>query len=53
MKSISIITPCFNEAGNVRELYEALYGHAIENILAFASGKPINVLNPEALSVRR
>src|SRR2546426_1866980 len=22
MKSISIITPCFNEAGNVRELYE-------------------------------
>jgi D-3-phosphoglycerate dehydrogenase len=38
---------------NVRELYEALYGHAIENILAFASGKPINVLNPEALSVRR
>ena len=38
---------------NVRELYEALYGHAIENILAFASGKPINVINPEALSVRR
>src|SRR6185436_19492361 len=38
---------------NVRELYEALYGHAIENILPFASGKPINVLNPEALSVRR
>jgi len=38
---------------NVRELYEALYSHAIENILAFASGKPANVLNPEALTVRR
>jgi len=38
---------------NVRELYEALYSHAIENILAFVSGKPANVLNPEALTVRR
>jgi D-3-phosphoglycerate dehydrogenase len=38
---------------NVRELYEVLYGHAIENILAFASGRPVNVLNPEALAVRR
>lgn len=38
---------------NVRELYETLYGHAIENILAYASGKPANLLNPEALSVRR
>ena len=38
---------------NVRELYEALYSHAIDNILAFASGQPANVLNPEALTVRR
>lgn len=38
---------------NVRELYEELYGRVIENILAFVSGKPVNVLNPEALSVRR
>ncbi|MBI3044920.1 MAG: D-2-hydroxyacid dehydrogenase family protein [Betaproteobacteria bacterium] len=38
---------------NVRELYEVLYGQAIENILAFISGDPVNVLNPEALSIRR
>lgn len=38
---------------NVRELYETLYNHAIENILAFALGKPANLLNPDALSARR
>jgi len=38
---------------NVRELYETLYSHAIENILAFASGNPANLLNPDALSARR
>jgi len=29
--------------------YEAIYGAAIDHILAFAEGKPINVLNPEVL----
>lgn len=29
--------------------YEAYFGAAIEQILAFAAGKPINVLNPEVL----
>jgi len=29
--------------------YEAYFGAAIDNILAFAAGKPINVLNPEVL----
>lgn len=38
---------------NVRELYETLYGHAIDNILAFASGEPANLLNPEVFSTRR
>lgn len=32
-----------------RDTYEKHYGAAIEQILAFAAGKPINVLNPEAL----
>jgi len=38
---------------NVRELYEVLYGYVIDNIVAFISGKPVNVLNPEALSVHK
>jgi D-3-phosphoglycerate dehydrogenase len=29
--------------------YEAYYGTAIDQILAFAAGKPINVANPETL----
>ena len=29
--------------------YEAYFGAAIDNILAYAAGKPINVLNPEVL----
>jgi D-3-phosphoglycerate dehydrogenase len=33
-----------------RDTYEKYYGVAIDNILAFGEGKPINVLNPEALS---
>jgi D-3-phosphoglycerate dehydrogenase len=35
---------------HVRELYETLYNHAIDNIVAFASGNPTNVINPEALA---
>jgi D-3-phosphoglycerate dehydrogenase len=33
-----------------RDTYEKYYGAAVDNILAFAAGKPVNVLNPEALS---
>jgi D-3-phosphoglycerate dehydrogenase / 2-oxoglutarate reductase len=29
--------------------YEAYYGAAVDNIAAFAAGKPVNVINPEAL----
>jgi D-3-phosphoglycerate dehydrogenase len=29
--------------------YENYYGTVIDSILAFAAGKPVNVLNPEAL----
>ncbi|HJQ64315.1 MAG TPA: NAD(P)-dependent oxidoreductase, partial [Burkholderiales bacterium] len=29
--------------------YESYFGTAIEQILAFGAGKPINVVNPEAL----
>jgi D-3-phosphoglycerate dehydrogenase len=38
---------------NVRELYEVLYGDAIDHIVSFISGNPVNILNPEALKVRR
>ena len=33
-----------------RDTYEKYYGAAVDSILAYAEGKPINVLNPEALS---
>lgn len=33
-----------------RDTYEKYYGAAVDNILAFAAGKPVNVLNPEALN---
>jgi len=32
-----------------RDTYEKYYGAAIDSIVAYAEGKPINVLNPEAL----
>ena len=34
----------------VDSTYEYLYGTAIDSILGFASGKPVNVLNPEVLA---
>jgi D-3-phosphoglycerate dehydrogenase len=36
----------------VREKYEGFYRNAVDNILAFASGKPTNVYNDEALAKR-
>jgi D-3-phosphoglycerate dehydrogenase len=36
----------------VREKYEDFYRVAVDNILAFAAGKPINVFNEEALGRR-
>lgn len=35
-----------------RDTYEKYYGEAVDAILAFAAGKPVNVLNPEALGKR-
>jgi D-3-phosphoglycerate dehydrogenase len=32
--------------------YEALYANAVEQLLAFAAGAPINVVNPEAIGKR-
>ena len=41
---------CTPHLGYVEErTYESYFGTAIEQILAFAAGKPINVVNPEAL----
>jgi len=41
---------CTPHLGYVEQAtYESYYGTAIEQILAFAAGKPINVLNPEVL----
>lgn len=33
-----------------RDTYEKYYGAAVDSILAYAEGKPINVLNPEVLA---
>ena len=39
--------------GYVEErIYESIYGMAIDQIVAFAAGKPINVANPEALGAK-
>ena len=35
-----------------RGSYEALYALAVDQLLAFAAGKPINVANPEAVGKR-
>jgi D-3-phosphoglycerate dehydrogenase / 2-oxoglutarate reductase len=35
-----------------RDSYEALYTLAVDQLLAFAAGKPINVANPEAIGKR-
>jgi phosphoglycerate dehydrogenase-like enzyme len=36
-----------------QEVYQKFYGETLENILAYLSGKPQRVLNPEALGKRR
>ena len=44
---------CTPHLGYVEErTYEAYYGTAIDHIVAYAEGKPINVLNPEAIAGR-
>jgi D-3-phosphoglycerate dehydrogenase len=35
-----------------KDSYESIYGGGVEQILAYAAGKPINVLNPEAAGKR-
>lgn len=45
-----ICTPHLGYA--VRESYENHYNMVIANILAFASGRPANIINPEALGAR-
>lgn len=45
---------CTPHLGYVEEAtYEAYYGSAIDNLVAYAEGKPINVLNPEVLRASR
>ena len=36
-----------------RDGYETSFSSSFEQVLAFAAGKPINVINPEALQVKR
>jgi D-3-phosphoglycerate dehydrogenase / 2-oxoglutarate reductase len=36
-----------------RDAYEGQFASSFEQVLAFAAGKPINVMNPEALNVKR
>lgn len=33
--------------------YELYFGEAFDNIVAYASGKPVNVVNPEALATKK
>jgi D-3-phosphoglycerate dehydrogenase len=33
----------------VRENYESMYSVAVDNMLAFAAGRPSNIINPEVL----
>jgi D-3-phosphoglycerate dehydrogenase len=35
-----------------RDAYEAQFGGAFDQILAYLDGKPVNVVNPEALENR-
>jgi D-3-phosphoglycerate dehydrogenase len=35
-----------------RGTYESYFGSAVDNLLGFAAGKPVNVLNPEAVGKR-
>ena len=35
-----------------QEQYEGLYGGAVDGLLAYAAGKPTNVINPEAMGKR-
>lgn len=45
---------CTPHLGYVEEAtYESLYGVAVNQLLAYAEGKPINVLNPEVLTKNR
>jgi D-3-phosphoglycerate dehydrogenase / 2-oxoglutarate reductase len=36
-----------------QEQYESIYGGAVNRLLAYAEGKPIDVINPEALQKKR
>ncbi len=36
-----------------RDSYELYFRVAFENIVAFAEGKPANIVNPEALTAKR
>ena len=36
-----------------RDSYELYFGQAFDQVIAFGSGRPINVVNPEALGVPR
>jgi D-3-phosphoglycerate dehydrogenase len=45
-----ICTPHLGYA--VTSTFEGLYGAAIDSILGYAAGAPVNVLNPEVLQSR-
>mgnify|MGYP003336472731 CR=1 FL=1 len=36
-----------------RETYELYFGEAFENVLAFLSGRPANIVNPEVLAAHK
>ena len=37
----------------IQDTYESYFGEAFDNIVAYAAGKPANVVNPEALAKRK
>jgi D-3-phosphoglycerate dehydrogenase len=37
----------------IQDTYESYFGEAFDNIVAYASGQPANVVNPDALKRQR
>src|SRR5262249_13214956 len=47
----SLCTP--HSAWLIQDTYESYFGEAFENIVAYAGGKPANIVNPDAFAKRK
>ena len=51
LRTAEKVSPYGSHLGYVeRDTYEKYYGAAIDSIVAYAEGKPINILNSEVLN---